>query len=178
MKRVLLLMMALAFALSAPSALAEERATATAQLIDPQGASIGTATFTQLNDGLVKIEVEASGLTPGRHGVHIHGVGQCALGTNPAFASAGGHFNPGNADHGLHNPTGAHAGDLHNLVAQPDGTVNFVLTTTRVTLLAGATSLFDANGSALVIHAGADDQETNPAGNSGARVACGVIQRG
>ncbi len=175
MKRITILMAILAVLMSAGSALANgDNPTATATLINTQGAVIGTATFTQLNDRLLKIEVDAEGLTPGRHGVHIHAIGAC----NPTggFASAGGHFNPTGESHGLHGGDGAHAGDLHNLVVRPDGTVNFVLTTTRASLIGGATSLFDLNGSALVIHSGEDDQETDPTGNSGARVACGVIQ--
>ena len=178
MKRITILMAILAVLMSATVALADGGdATATATLINTHGAAIGTATFTQLNDRLVKIEVEAAGLTPGRHGIHIHAVGVCTPSATPAFSSAGGHFNPTGETHGVHGGDGAHAGDLHNLVVRPDGTVTFVLTTSRVTLLDGLTSLFDVNGSALVIHAGEDDQETDPTGNSGARVACGVIQR-
>lgn len=172
MKLVLAIIMALALTTSAAVAFAYGGSTATATLINSQGAVIGTATFTQLNDTLVRIDIEASGLTPGRHGVHIHSVGSCVA---PTFASAGGHFNPTGETHGLHGGDGAHAGDLHNLVVRPDGTVNFVLTTSRVSLMEGTTSLFDANGSALVIHAGEDDQVTDPSGASGARVACGVI---
>ncbi len=175
MKRISILMAILAMLVSTTTALADG-GDATATLINTQGTVIGTATFTQLNDTLVKIELEAAGLTPGRHGVHIHAVGICTPGTTPAFSSAGGHFNPTSDTHGLHGGDGAHAGDLHNLVVRPDGTVNFVLTTSRVTLLEGPTSLFDSNGSALVIHAGEDDQETDPTGNSGARIACGAIQ--
>ena len=178
MKRITILVAVLALLMSTSAAFAvDENLIATATLINTQGTAIGTATFTQLNDRLVKIEVEATGLTPGRHGIHIHSVGACTPGTTPAFSSAGGHFNPTGETHGLHGGDGAHAGDLHNLVVRPDGTVNSVLTTNRVTLLNGPTSLFDANGSALVIHAGEDDQETDPTGSSGARVACGVIQR-
>ena len=177
MKRITILMAILTVLVATTPALADgENPTATATLINNQGAVIGTATFTQLNDMLLKIEIEASGLTPGRHGVHIPSIGTCRPGMTPAFSSAGGHFNPSGETHGLHGGDGAHAGDLHNLVVRPDGTVNFVLTTNRVTLLDGPTSLFDANGSALVIHAGEDDQETDPTGNSGARVACGAIQ--
>ncbi len=177
MKQLMILVALLALLVSGSGAMANgDNPTATATLINTQGAVIGTATFTQLNERLVKIEIEASGLTPGRHGVHIHTIGACTPGTTPAFSSAGGHFNPTGEAHGLHGGNGAHAGDLHNLVVRPDGTANFVLTTTRVSLLPGSTSLFDLNGSALVIHAGEDDQETDPTGNSGARVACGVIQ--
>jgi Cu-Zn family superoxide dismutase len=144
-----------------------------AQIIDTAGEPIGSATFTQ-KKGTVRISAFAVGLTPGKHGIHIHSVGIC---DPPDFLTAGVHFNPYNKEHGLLNPQGPHAGDLPNLVVREDG-VGFLRTKTRrVSLRTGVVnSLFDTDGSALVIHADPDDQRTDPTGLSGARIACGVIQ--
>jgi Cu-Zn family superoxide dismutase len=146
---------------------------ATAVLRNAQGAVVAQATFTQTPAG-VRLVVDARGLPPGDKGIHIHEVGRCEP---PAFTSAGGHFNPGRRQHGLENPAGPHAGDLPNLHIDAQGTGRLETTTDRVTLGSGPTSLFDADGSALVIHAAPDDHRTDPAGNSGARIACGVITR-
>jgi len=115
------------------------------------------------------------GLPPGTKAVHIHDVGQC---TPPSFESAGPHFNPTKAQHGLENRKGPHAGDLPNMTVNDTGQGHLEVTNSRVTLKAGPTSLFDENGSALVVHEGPDDMRSEPAGNSGARIACGVIVRG
>jgi Cu-Zn family superoxide dismutase len=116
-------------------------------------------------------------MTPGLHGIHIHAVGACTLGTTPAFSSAGGHHNPLAVQHGLDNPLGSHAGDLPNLVVNGAGRGHLDATTTLATVTAGPRAIFDLNGSALIIHAATDDQITDPTGNSGARVACGVLVR-
>jgi len=121
------------------------------------------------------VNVHVSGLAEGLHGIHIHAIGTCTLGTNPAFSSAGGHHNPLGHTHGLDSPTGPHAGDLPNLVVNGAGVGHLDGKTDEATLSAGPTSVFDADGSALIIHAAEDDQVTNPTGNSGARIACGVI---
>jgi Cu-Zn family superoxide dismutase len=113
-----------------------------------------------------------SGLSPGIHGVHLHEKGDC---TRPTFASAGEHYNPQGQHHGLNNPAGPHAGDLPNLVVGKDGQGQMSVTTDRVTLSPGPTTLFTSNGTSLVIHAGTDDQMSDPSGNSGGRIACGVI---
>jgi superoxide dismutase, Cu-Zn family len=147
---------------------------AAADLKNAAGQSIGTAAFTEQADGKVRIVVQANGLTPGRHGIHVHAVGRCEP---PEFTSAGGHYNPRGARHGLEAADGPHAGDLPNLEADAGGRARYETTTDRVTLREGPASLFDADGSALVIHEKADDQKSDPAGNSGARVACGVIAR-
>jgi Cu-Zn family superoxide dismutase len=146
---------------------------ATAELRNASGQVAGTATFTQ-TDGGVLIVVEAKGLPPGPKGVHIHEVGKCEP---PQFTSAGGHFNPGKKQHGSMNPQGPHAGDLPNMTVAQDGTGRMETTTDRVTLNAGGTSLFDADGSALVVHAGPDDFRTDPTGNSGGRSLCGVVTK-
>jgi Cu-Zn family superoxide dismutase len=147
--------------------------TATAELRNVSGQPVATATLTQVGD-VVRIVLEAQGLPPGVKAVHIHEVGACE---GPTFTSAGGHFNPLGKQHGLLNPQGAHAGDLANITIGPDGKGWMETSTQQVTLGPGATSLFDANGSALVIHAAPDDFRTDPTGNSGARIACGAISK-
>lgn len=109
------------------------------------------------------------GLTPGQHGMHIHTTGQCTL---PDFASAGGHLNPTGKQHGLENPAGSHEGDLPMLVADTAGAGALTFT-----VPATLSTLFDADGAAFVIHAGMDDMKTDPSGNSGSRVMCGVLYR-
>jgi superoxide dismutase, Cu-Zn family len=135
---------------------------------------VGTAVFLQDGSG-VRILLDVTGLPPGDKAVHIHEVGQC---DPPSFESAAGHFNPMGAQHGTANPRGPHAGDLPNITVDSSGRGHLEHTTKRVTLEKGATSLLDANGSALVVHANADDMRTDPAGESGARLACGVIAPG
>jgi Cu-Zn family superoxide dismutase len=148
---------------------------AVAELKDEGGKVVGRATLTQdLPGSGVWILVEAGGLAPGTHGIHIHAVGTC---TAPGFTTAGGHFNPEGRKHGFFSPEGAHGGDLPNMVVPASGLVKFETANYRITLTPGANSLFDADGSSLVIHAAADDYSTDPAGNSGARVVCGVITR-
>ena len=148
-------------------------APATAELKNGAGQTLGTATLTPVHGG-VRILMETRGLPPGAKGVHIHEVGKCE---GPQFTSAGGHFNPDKKEHGTMNARGPHAGDLPNITIGPDGNGRLETTTDRVTLGTGPTSVFDADGSALVIHAGPDDFMTDPTGNSGGRSACGVIQK-
>lgn len=148
--------------------------TATAELQDASGQVVGTATFTEAAGG-VQIAVQVNGIEPGTHGIHIHETGTC---TAPDFTSAGAHFNPTGQQHGLENPQGPHAGDMQNLEVAADGSATATFTNERISLGAGENSLFDADGSALVIHATADDQVTDPSGNSGDRIACGVVTSG
>jgi Cu-Zn family superoxide dismutase len=159
-------------ALGAGSVTASGASRASASIVDASGSTIGFATFTEDATGRLHVNAHVEGLTPGLHGAHLHAVASCI---GPAFTSAGGHHNPLGAQHGLRNPLGAHAGDLANLVVNVQGRGHLDVTTELATLSAGPTSLFDPDGSAIVIHASEDDQATNPTGNSGARVACGVI---
>lgn len=145
-----------------------------ATLLDQTGARVGNAVLREDSDGAVHLDVNVTGMPPGPHGLHLHAVGACS---GTAFADAGGHFNPAAAHHGLSNTAGPHAGDLPNIDVMANGAGRFQGVTRRVTLRPSATSLLDADGSALVVHAGPDDQLTDPAGNSGARIACGVITR-
>ena len=160
-------------AASAASAHKSSLGQATARIMDANGATVGEAKLVQKGDG-IRVRVRVEDLEPGKHGIHIHSVGACDPAT---FASAGPHFNPESRRHGLLNPAGAHAGDLPNLVVRESGVGVLRTTTERASLLPGPKSLFDADGSALVIHAAEDDQTTDPTGNSGSRVACGVIEK-
>jgi superoxide dismutase, Cu-Zn family len=147
---------------------------ATANLLNSGGYKIGEANFAERRDGGgVDMELQAWDLPPGVYGMHIHDTGFC---DSPEFQTAGGHFNPFGKKHGLKNPQGAHAGDLPNLIVPPNGKVSLVVTLREVTLREGVNSLLRPEGTSLVIHANPDDQTTDPAGNSGARMACGVIQ--
>ena len=146
---------------------------AKADLINAKGEHVGRATFAESNKG-VKLTVNVSNLPAGVHGFHIHTVGKC---DPPDFKSAGAHFNPEGKKHGLLNPEGHHAGDLENLTAGANGKANVKVVISGVTLGEGANSLFHPEGTALVIHANPDDGKTDPAGNAGARMACGVITR-
>ena len=149
-------------------------ATAKATLVNNQGQKVGEATLTQTPEG-VKIVMQVENLPPGEHAFHIHAKGVCAT---PDFASAGGHFNPSEKHHGLKNPAGPHAGDLPNITVGPDGKGNVEVVAKLVTLKEGEkNSLLQAGGTSLVIHAGADDYVSDPAGNAGARIACGVITK-
>lgn len=149
-------------------------AAATVALRDANGAPVGTAQLRQEAGGLVHVDVTMSSLSPGPHGIHFHEVGRCD--GAGAFSTAGAHYNPLSKEHGLSRPGGPHAGDAPNLTAGNDGRGTLSSGTDRVTLTIGSTSLFDTDGSSLVVHAAPDDQMSQPSGNSGARVACGVVQ--
>jgi superoxide dismutase, Cu-Zn family len=146
--------------------------TARAELRNAQGEVVGRATLTPEAPG-VRVDLEVEKLPPGAHGFHIHEVGRC---DPPDFMSAGGHFNPEGRKHGLKNPEGPHAGDLPNVVVGADGSARARIMAPRVTLGAGSNSLLQPAGTTLVLHAGPDDDVTDPGGNSGARIACGVIR--
>ncbi len=145
---------------------------AEASFVDSSGSPIGFAKLTEDATGVVHVNIKVSGLAAGLHGIHIHAVASCAA----AFAAAGAHYNPQGGDHGLDSPTGPHAGDLPNLAVNGAGQGHLNATTDRVTLTDGPATLFDADGSAIVIHANPDDQVTNVGnGGSGGRIACGII---
>lgn len=148
------------------------RTAATADLINTKGESVGQATFTETPHGVL-IHASAKGLPAGWHAFHIHEKGAC---TPPDFKSAGGHFNPGVHTHGYESPTGSHAGDLPNVSVDEHGDLDIEFLADKVTLGKAENSLFDEDGSALVIHAGKDDYTTDPAGNAGDRIVCGVIK--
>jgi Cu-Zn family superoxide dismutase len=140
-----------------------------ASLADATGAPRGTASLVDTGSGL-EVRVAGEGLAAGTHGVHLHTVGRCDA---PNFQSAGAHWNPAMKQHGRDNPQGAHAGDLPNLVVGADGRGMVRFTVPGASL----ETLLDADGAAVVIHADADDYRTDPSGNSGGRIACGVIVR-
>jgi Cu-Zn family superoxide dismutase len=153
----------------APAGGAADSAHATMR--DAQGKEVGEIVLAQTPEG-VTLRGDITGLPAGVHGFHIHEVGRCDA---PTFESAGEHFNPTGRKHGLQNPEGPHAGDLPNLEVAEGGVATVEVTAANVTLAEGQTSLFDADGSAIVVHADRDDEKTNPSGNSGNRIACGVV---
>jgi Cu-Zn family superoxide dismutase len=152
----------------------DEIRSATAEMRSPSGRRYGTLSLETSPAG-VRIDGALTGLPAGLHGIHFHQVGRC---DPPDFSSAGPHLNPAAAEHGLENPRGPHAGDLPNVEANSAGQMVVDIASSRVALRSDrANGLFDADGSALVLHAAPDDQRTDPAGNSGERIACGVITR-
>ena len=146
---------------------------ASGTLHSANGAPSGTVVLLAAGDA-VTINVAVIGLPPGSHGIHLHTSGTCAA---PGFASAGGHLNPHGKQHGTANPAGSHLGDLPNLVVGSRGTGD-VTAKLRDSRAAAMAELFDADGTAIVIHADPDDYRTDPSGNSGTRIACAVLQRG
>jgi Cu-Zn family superoxide dismutase len=137
-------------------------------LVNGAGQPVGTVRAWQTAGGL-SFRIDASGLPHGVHGLHVHAVGRC---DGPDFTSAGPHWNPTNRKHGMNNPAGPHAGDLGNVTVAANGALGETVT------LSGASmaTVVDADGASLVLHAAADDQVTDPSGNSGARIACAIVQ--
>src|SRR6476659_10260930 len=144
-------------------------ARAEAVMYNSSGAPIGTAQLLQDANGVVNVQIASISLPAGTHGIHFHDAGKCE---GPGFTTAGGHYNPMGMEHGLQNPRGPPAGGNPNVVIAESGVGNISFSTARVSLTPGPRTLNDADGTALVVHAGADDQVTNPSGNSGARIAC------
>jgi Cu-Zn family superoxide dismutase len=156
-----------AMALASP-ALAVD--TASAVLKDASGEEVGTATLTATPSGAM-LDLKLTAVPPGVHALHIHAVGKCEP---PKFESAGPHFNPDQTKHGIMNPEGPHAGDLPNIHVPADGKLEVEFLDPVVTI-SQESALLDADGASIVIHAGVDDYKTDPAGNAGDRIACGVI---
>ena len=164
-----------AFAHAAPKPAAAPASTASAQLKTADGKDVGTVTLTQTRGG-VRLALALKGLSPGEHAFHLHAVGKCEP---PGFTSAGPHFNPENKKHGKLNKEGHHAGDMDNIRVPANGNVNVTVVDKDITLEKGKpNSVFQDSGTAVVIHANKDDYMTDPAGNAGDRIACGVLTEG
>jgi len=145
----------------------------TVDLQDAKGQTVGTATIQAEKQG-VTVKLNLKNLAPGKHALHFHQNAKCEA---PDFKSAGPHFNPESKKHGLLNPEGHHAGDMQNFTAAADGTAKATVVDKDVTLGDDSHSLFSNGGTALMIHAKADDMKTDPAGNAGDRIACGMITK-
>jgi Cu-Zn family superoxide dismutase len=146
--------------------------TAKAALKNLDGKDVGTVTLTETPHGVL-LSLSVKGLPPGEHAFHVHAVGKC----EPPFTSAGGHFNPGGKKHGMMAPEGQHAGDMPNLHIPASGELAVEVQNAAITLEKGKpNSVLDADGSTVIIHAGKDDYKTDPAGDSGGRIVCGVIE--
>lgn len=153
------------------ASLSAQAQTAKASLKDASGKDVGEVQLLQTPHGVL-IKLAVKGLPPGQHAFHVHAVGKC----EPPFTSAGGHFNPAGKKHGMEAAEGSHAGDMPNLFIPASGELTVEIANPMISLVKGQpNTVFDADGSAVIIHAGADDYKTDPTGNAGDRIACGVI---
>jgi Cu-Zn family superoxide dismutase len=152
-------------------ALSAQAQTAKASLKDASGKDVGQVQLLQTPHGVL-LKLAVKGVPAGEHAFHVHAVGKC----EPPFTSAGGHFNPASHKHGMAAAEGLHAGDMPNLHIPASGELMIEIANPMISLVKGQpNSVFDADGSTIIIHAGADDYKTDPAGNAGDRIACGVI---
>lgn len=175
MRLSLTVLLPLATSLACLPALAQQQTpqlSSTAKFIDASGKETGTARLMEVRGGVL-IALDLRGIPPGPHGFHIHQTGRC----EPPFTSAGGHWGLAGQEHGYTSGKGPHIGDLPNLVAPKDGLVKIEVLAPGVTLGSGPASLMDADGSAFVIHAKADDYRSQPAGDAGDRIACAIIEK-
>jgi superoxide dismutase, Cu-Zn family len=163
----------LVFLCASSSAFAQSSPSAEATFNDLQGRNVGKAILTQTANGVL-IEMELSNVAAGEHGFHIHETGICDAADG--FKSAGGHYEPSQHQHGYLDASGPHAGDMPNQFVGRDGTLRAHVLNPNITLSDGPASLFDADGSAIVVHAGPDDYHSQPAGNAGDRIVCAVIE--
>ena len=145
---------------------------ASASLESPDGESVGMVTLTETPNGLI-IHGELEALTPGEHGFHVHETGSCS----PDFGAAGGHLAPGGSQHGFEVAEGPHPGDLPNIFIADSGSLTFEAFAPALSFEDGDAPLFDDDGAAIVVHADADDYSSQPSGDAGDRIACGVIER-
>lgn len=151
--------------------LAAQMGLAHVELKNAEGKSVGTAMIMDAKGGGVRIAIDFKDLPRGEHALHFHQIAKC----EPPFTTAGGHFNPEMKKHGMENPEGPHAGDMANFTVTANGTAKATITNTKVSMGTGANSLYASGGTALMIHATADDMKSDPAGNAGARIACGTV---
>ncbi|HEY0043752.1 MAG TPA: superoxide dismutase family protein [Allosphingosinicella sp.] len=148
-------------------------AAAAAEIQDAGGRVVARATAEEAGEG-VRLRIEAEGMAPGAYGAHVHTTGRCDA---PGFTTAGPHWNPTGQQHGKDNPAGMHKGDLPNLLVGTDGRGSFEYTVLGAAIGGGgASAMLDMDGAAVVIHQRADDYRTDPSGNSGDRIACGVLR--